>query len=108
GARRAAEAAACAGEQGAYWPMHAQLFAHQDSLGDPSLRQMATGLGLDIPRFMQCLNSSRYEGAWKQSRQEASAAGITATPTFFVNGDMYTGLASRDELSQLVEEHRPR
>ena len=37
-AQKAAEAAICAGDQGKFWEMHDQLFAHQGRLEETSLR----------------------------------------------------------------------
>ena len=44
-ARPAAEAAACAGEQGKFWPYHDWLFDHQDKLGDADLKQTRSPWG---------------------------------------------------------------
>jgi protein-disulfide isomerase len=107
-ARRAAEAAACANEQGQFWPMHDLLFTNQDDLSDPALRTRAQRLGLDIAPFMHCLNSGRYESTWRSGTAEARAAGATATPTWTVNGDVYSGAVSLDELQQIVDQHRSR
>jgi protein-disulfide isomerase len=57
---RAAEAAACAADQGAYWRYHDTLYLNQsgpDSFTDARLKQMAETLGLDTGTFNQCLDS---------------------------------------------------
>lgn len=48
---KAAEAAACAGDQGRYWDMHDQLFANQNVLTEPDLIDHARALGLEPLRF---------------------------------------------------------
>jgi protein-disulfide isomerase len=46
-ARKAAEAAHCAGDQGRYWEMHDLLFANQQALGADRLVAYAARVGLD-------------------------------------------------------------
>ena len=47
----AAVAARCAGDQGAYWPMHDRLFAERAKLGEDVFFQHAKSLGLDHASF---------------------------------------------------------
>ena len=86
---RAAEAAACAADQGAYWRYHDTLFLNQsgpNSFTDARLKQMAESLGLDTEAFNSCLDSGEKREAVEQSIAEAQAQGIDSTPTLFVNG----------------------
>src|SRR4029077_20450635 len=53
-ARPAAEAAACANEQGKFWPFHDRLFANPAKLSDADLKQGAAELGLDTSKFNAC------------------------------------------------------
>ena len=50
-AQPAAEAAACAAEQGKFWEYHNRLFEHQDKLSDSDLKEHAFALGLDSGKF---------------------------------------------------------
>src|SRR5690349_18876426 len=50
-ARKAAEAAHCAGEQGKYWEMHDLLFQNQQALGTDDLAGYAGRLGVDAATF---------------------------------------------------------
>src|SRR5579859_7760224 len=52
---KAAETARCAGEQGKYWEMHDLLFTKQEALEPWSSH--AEALGLDVPKFNECLAS---------------------------------------------------
>lgn len=79
---KAAEAAHCAGEQGKYWEMHDRLFENQNKL--QPLTPHAEALGLDLPKFEECLNSGRQAAAIRQDMAEAQKAGVTGTPTFFL------------------------
>lgn len=81
---RAAEAARCAGDQGKYWAMHDLLFANQDDLGGDVLKQHARALGLDLVRFTACLEAGQHAGQVLRDQAEGVAAGVAATPTFFL------------------------
>src|SRR2546430_13007673 len=52
---KAAEAAHCAGDGGAFWPMHHRLFAHQTELTREELPGHAQAVGIDVAAFRQCL-----------------------------------------------------
>jgi hypothetical protein len=86
---RAAEAAACASDQGAYWQYHDTLFLNQsgpNSFSDARLKQMAETLDLDIGAFNNCLDIGEKREAVEQSIADAQAQGIDSTPTLFING----------------------
>jgi protein-disulfide isomerase len=79
---KAAEGAKCAGEQGKYWEMHDRLFENQNKL--QVLTPHAEAIGLDVPKFDECMNSGRQAAAIRQDMAEAQKAGVTGTPTFFL------------------------
>jgi protein-disulfide isomerase len=81
-ARPAAEAAHCAGEQGKFWPMHAALLDMQ--FDDAILLARAQALGLDVPRFKECVLSDKYEAAIARNAAQADALGVNGTPTFII------------------------
>jgi len=79
---KAAEAAHCAGDQGKFWEMSARLFANQRALGPKELPQYAQALGLDVPKFQQCLDSGKYAARIRKDLADGQRAGITGTPGF--------------------------
>jgi protein-disulfide isomerase len=81
---KAAEATHCANEQGKYWEMHDRLFANQKALGVKDLPQHAQALGLDEPRFQQCLDSGKYVARIRKDLADGQKAGVTGTPGFFL------------------------
>ena len=81
---KAAEAAHCAGEQGKYWEMHSRLFENQRALSLKDLPQHAQALGLDAPKFQQCLESGKYASRIRKDLADGQKAGITGTPGFFL------------------------
>lgn len=64
--------------------MHERLFANQRSLSPPDLIHHAEALGLEVPRFQQCLDSGKYASRIRQDIEEGSKAGVTGTPSFFL------------------------
>jgi protein-disulfide isomerase len=83
-ARKAAEAAHCAGEQGKYWEMHDTLFNNQHTFKVENLKGFARDLGLEADAFNACLDEGKYTDAVAQHHAAGSAAGVTGTPGFFV------------------------
>lgn len=83
-ARKAAQAAHCAGDQGKYWEMRGVLFANSKELEAEKLTKYASQVGLDMTAFDACLASDRHLAAIDQSVREAGSVKITGTPTFVI------------------------
>ena len=81
-ALKAAEAAACAGEQGKYWEMHDYLFANQKKLAPEQLRSQGPALGLDPGAFDECLESGKHVPGIRKDMATARRAGLTSIPSF--------------------------
>ncbi|HYY99601.1 MAG TPA: thioredoxin domain-containing protein [Pyrinomonadaceae bacterium] len=85
-ARKAAEAAEAAREQGKYWDFTAILFRNQSSLKPEQLKQYAQVLGLDRAKFDAALDSGRFADKVQRDISDGERIGVNGTPTFFVNG----------------------
>lgn len=88
---RAAEAAACAVDQDAFWPYHAAIYGnhHGENLGNFSkgrLLEMAEVAGLDRDAVESCLDDGTYADDVEAMGAEAAALGINSTPSFVLNG----------------------
>jgi protein-disulfide isomerase len=83
-ALKAAEAAGCANEQGAYWKYHDLLYNNQSALDDASLKNYAASLGLDTATFNQCLDTDKYMSEIQKDYQDGITAGVQGTPGFFI------------------------
>ncbi len=81
---KAHEAAICAGEQGEYWQIHDRLFANQQALGLKELPGHAQALGLDLPKFQQCLESGKQASKIRNDLADGQKAWVQGTPTFFL------------------------
>jgi len=101
-ARKAAEAAEAAREQGKYWDFTAILFRNQSALKPEQLKQYAQVIGLDRAKFDAALDSGKFSDKVERDILDGQRFGITGTPTFFVNGRRakeitYEGLKSAIE-----------
>ena len=108
GAAPAAEAAACANDQGKFWAMHDLLFAHQDKLEVADLKKNAADLGLDTAAFDQCLDSGRHVEGWRKDVADAERYGITSTPAFFINGRLIVGAQPYETFAQMIDDELAR
>jgi protein-disulfide isomerase len=90
---RAGEAAYCASDQGKFWEYHDLLFKNwagenQGAFSDENLFKFASQIDFNQDAFAECFNSGKYTQKVIDKASEASAAGITSTPTFLVNGQV--------------------
>ena len=85
-ARKAAEAAEAAREQGKYWEYVSVLFRNQSALGADKLKQYATELGLDRARFDASLSSGKFTEKIQRDLVDGRRLGINGTPTLYING----------------------
>lgn len=102
-APKAAEAAECAHEQNKFWQMHDKLFINQDKLQIPDLKNYAQQIGLDVNRFNNCLDSGKYETEVSDDLQDGINAGVTGTPTWFVNGTKVVGVIPAADFKKLLD-----
>jgi len=84
-ARKAAEAAHCADEQGKFWEMHDILFAQKGQLDVSQYGGYAKTLGLNTSNFDSCLASGRHAAKIDRSMANAALIGIRVTPSFIVS-----------------------
>jgi len=85
-ARKAAEAAEAAREQGKYWDFAAILFRNQSALKPEQLKQYAQVIGLDRAKFDAALDTGKFAEKVERDMLDGQRVGISGTPTFFVNG----------------------
>jgi protein-disulfide isomerase len=107
-ARRAAEAARCAHDQGKFWEFHDLLFTNSPQAGDSDLRRYATQTGLDVTQFEGCLASGVHKGAVQRDIDEGTRLGVTGTPAFFVNGRPLSGAQPLETFARIIDEELAR
>ena len=84
-ARPAAYAALAAQEQGKFWEFHDQLFNTQ-KLSPESIDKIAMDLTLDMEKFKADMKSPEILAKVEKDIKDAKKAGVTGTPTVFING----------------------
>jgi protein-disulfide isomerase len=99
----AAEAAACANEQGRFWDFHRKLFTPGAKFDAESLQQHASDLDLDLEAFQTCVEERRFQADIQTDITEGRQAGITGTPGFFVNGILIKGARPLDDFVAIIE-----
>jgi protein-disulfide isomerase len=102
-AETAAMGAECAEEQGKYWEMNKAMFANQSKLAAADLVETAGGVGMDKDKFKACLDSGKYRPEVQKDFQDGQKAGVTGTPTFFINGIMIVGARGVDSFSEIID-----
>lgn len=103
-ARAASAAAEAAGLQGKYWDMHNMLYENQalwESLGAGErtnfFASYAEDLELDTEKFKTDMASRWATGKINFDMALGKKAGVDATPTFFLNGELIDSSIWQDE-----------
>ena len=102
-AMKAAEASECAAEQGKFWQAVDKLYGGQTDLSETALIRYAGELGLDVPRFTQCLGNGSTLARIRRDAEDARALGIDRTPTFFVGQQQITGALDPQQFPYWLE-----
>jgi protein-disulfide isomerase len=102
-ARPAAEASACADEQGRFWEYHDKLFQNNRALAREDLVRYAGEVGLDAARFQACVDERRFKDKVEADLQAAREVGITGTPAFVVNGTLLSGAQPPEEFYEVID-----
>lgn len=101
-----ARAAEAAGKQGKYWQMHDILYEKQaewSGLADPTKKfeDYAKSLGLKLDQFKKDMGEAI--GVINRDTALGKKAGVSSTPTFFINGKIYPGVLPYDKLVELTK-----
>ncbi len=93
----------CVGDQGKYWEMNRLVFENQQAIEDADLRTYAQKVGVDVVKYDACLTSGKFDAKIQANIADAQKAGVSATPTFFVNGTLLSGAQSYDRFKALID-----
>lgn len=106
-----AQAAECADDQGKYWEMHDKIFSEEDKLGQGTvtytvqeLKLWASQIGLDKAKFNQCLDSGKYKAEVQKDFDDGNSAGVSGTPSLFINGRLVVGAQPYASFKAIIEE----
>ncbi len=111
-AKPAAMAVECANEQGKFWELHDLIYVEQEKQGqgtidftNDDLKTWAANAGLNTGQFNQCLDSGKYASVVDEDMQAGNTAGVSGTPTFFINGEMIVGAQPFDSFKALIDKN---
>ncbi len=93
---RSAEYAECAALQGKFWPFYETLFLGQKQWSSPKdaeryFQGYAKAVGLDAGQLETCLQDESVKETIFRDRAIARFHGVSATPTYFINGKIAVG-----------------
>ena len=80
-----ARAALAAFKQDKFWEFHDKLFG-VEKLSNDAINNVAVELDLDIAQFNKDMNSPEVRQMINKDLLDAQKAGVTGTPTIFING----------------------
>jgi protein-disulfide isomerase len=105
----AAHAAEAAARQGKFEDMYVKLFDNQTQWGHteesraPVFEQYAQELGLDMTRFKTDVAGTDVAERVKSDFADGQALGVSGTPTFFINGEKFTGEPTYEGLKATID-----
>ena len=103
-AKLAAVAAECADDQGKFWEYHDKLYDNQKFLKEEHLIKYAGELQLKVNEFKQCLKDESKMAEVEKDIRDGRQLGIKSTPTFFINGKMFSGVLSFNDFKKKIDE----
>ncbi len=90
--------------QGKFWPLHDLMFANRADLDDDDLLAYAKKVGLDVAKFQSKLKDSTTMRYIEKDKLEGMRVGVEGTPSFFINGKLYTGANDLQEIADRIAE----
>jgi protein-disulfide isomerase len=103
-AQAAAEAAACAANQGDFWDYHDLIFANNKAVSDEDLEGHASELGLDMQAFRQCVQNRETQQLVEADIAAGKSLRISGTPSFVINGLPLPGARGIEEYTKDIDE----
>jgi len=101
-AQPAALAAIAAQEQGKFWEMHDALFAAK-KLSKEAIEKAAKDIGLDMEKFKKDVADPQTMATMQKDMADAGKAGVSGTPTLFINGRQVKGRGA-NVLQEMIDE----
>lgn len=98
-----AVAAHCANDQGKFWEFHDLLYANQAELNPEAFLRHAESLGMDTVEFQACFDEQRHRNEIIEDYVAGQNAGVTGTPTFFINGRILVGAQPIEAFIRLID-----
>jgi predicted DsbA family dithiol-disulfide isomerase len=69
-----------------------------------TLTQAAVGLGMDDSTFRTCLDGKKDEAKANADMADGQKAGVSGTPSFFINGTSVVGAEPYDSFKTIIDQ----
>lgn len=92
----------CAGQLSKGWPMHQVLFA--EKMNSKPYNDMLTILQMDRAQLEACAASDNIRATIAAQQSVAKSLGVSVVPSYFINGQRFTGLPEYADLRGQIEE----
>lgn len=102
-AKKAAEAAECANEQGKFWDYADKIFENQRSLSNDYFSTLAKQMNLDSSKFDKCLADGKYASKVANDAKLGAQSGVRGTPASFINGQLVSGAVPFEEIKSQID-----
>ncbi len=101
-------AAACAADQGKFWPMEYALYYHQDEWfadrnPEGKFVDYARQAGVNVDSFKVCVTQRRPWPRIEANKCSGDQLGVGGTPTLFLNGKPLPEAYAFDDLRRIVD-----
>ncbi len=111
--KNAAQAAEAAGKQGKFFEMAKLLFDHQTDWADSlnasaQFSDYAQSLSLNHDQFIKDMNSDKVYVHIQNDLAGGNNAGVSGTPTFYLNGKSIVTPSTYDQFKQLITQAIPK
>jgi protein-disulfide isomerase len=103
-AQTAALASLAADEQGKFWDLYYKMFANYRQLSQENILKWAAELGVNVDKFKADMQSGKNQATVKKDLEDGELAGVSGTPTFFVNGKRYNGPVDLASLKPILDQ----
>jgi protein-disulfide isomerase len=91
-AMTAAQVAACAGEQGAYWRVSEALFSRANCLGCQGPLELLNAVSMNRRELEECLSSKRFQTKIDEDIASAKRLNFHGTPAFVIGRSTSAGV----------------
>ena len=94
--------------QGKFWEMYDKLYSNQKEWSESKdalaiFATYAKEIGIDVNKFREDVDSKKYDAKIQADLSDGNQLGVNATPTFFINGKIYSGALTYDNFKSVVE-----
>lgn len=109
-AKPAALAAEAAGAQGKFFEMYDKIYENQKEWSESKKPQdeffvkYAEDIKLDVDKFKKDITDKKFDAKIQQDMDDAAAVGVSATPTFYLNGEEIVGGLPYDEFKKKIDD----